>query len=102
MDDLEKQIQRALAPKQPSPFFEARVLAAARREGLARRSRLRMWWTAAVAASVLVVTGSAWQYQRMEQERMAGERAKHQLELALKVTSVKLQRISKKVEQIEN
>jgi hypothetical protein len=102
MDDFEKQIQQALQRKDPSPFFEARVLAAARRDAQARRARWRMWWAGAVAASLLVVTGSAWQYQKIEHERMAGEQAKARLELALKITSVKLQKISHKVDQIEN
>lgn len=102
MDDFEKQLQQALSRKDPSPFFEARVLAAARRDGQARRARWRMWWASAVAASLLVFTGSAWQYEKSVRDRAAGEQAKARLELALKITSVKLQKISQKVEQIQN
>ncbi len=102
MDDFEKQIQQALSRKDPSPFFEARVLAAAKRDAQARRANWRMWWASAVAASLLIVTGSAWQYEKGVQERAAGEQAKARLELALKVTSVKLQKISQKVDAIQN
>jgi hypothetical protein len=98
--DLEQQLKAALARKDPSPFFEARVLAAAKRQGQARHANFRMWWASAVAASLLIVTGSAWQYEKAVRERAAGEDAKARLELALKVTSVKLQRISMKVEGI--
>jgi hypothetical protein len=100
MDDFEKQLQSALAKKDPSPFFEARVLGAVKRQALERRASSRMWWASAVAAALLVVTGSVWQHQRALQEEAAGKDAKARLELALKITSVKLQRISRKVEGI--
>lgn len=100
MDDFEKQLKNALAPKEPSPFFEARVLGAVKRQALERRASSRMWWASAVAAGLLVVTGSAWQYDRALREEAAGKEAKARLELALKITSVKLQRISQKVEGI--
>ena len=38
MDDFEKQLQSALAKKDPSPFFEARVLGAVKRQALERRA----------------------------------------------------------------
>jgi hypothetical protein len=100
MDDFEKQIKEALARKEPSPFFEARVLGAARRQAQERRASSRMWWASAVAAMLLVISGSAWQHERNMREEAAGKEAKARLELALKITSVKLQRISRKVEGI--
>jgi hypothetical protein len=100
MDDFEKQIKDALARKEPSPFFEARVLGAAKRQAQERRASSRMWWASAVAAGLLVVTGSVWQHQRDVREEAAGREAKARLELALKITSVKLQKISQKVEGI--
>ena len=100
MDDFEKQLQNALARKEPSPYFEARVLGAVKRQTLERRASSRMWWASAVAASLLIVTGSAWQYERTAREEAAGKEAKARLELALRITSVKLQRISQKVEGI--
>lgn len=100
MDDFEKQIKDALARKEPSPFFEARVLGAVKRRTIEHRASSRMWWASAVAASLLVITGSAWQHERNLREEAAGKEAKARLELALKITSVKLQRISRKVEGI--
>jgi hypothetical protein len=106
MDDfekqiLERQIKDALQKKEPSPFFEARVLGAAKRQAREHRASARMWWASAVTAALLVMTGSAWQYQRAQQEQAAGKQAKARLELALKITSVKLQQISQKVEGIQ-
>jgi hypothetical protein len=100
MDDFEKQLKDALARKEPSPFFEARVLGAAKRQAQERRASSRLWWASAVAAALLVVTGSVWQHQRDLREETAGREAKARLEQALKITSVKLQRISQKVEGI--
>ena len=60
-----------------------------------------MWWASALAAGLLLMSGSAWQYEKNRQEEAAGKDAKARLELALKVTSVKLQKISIKVEGIQ-
>lgn len=102
MDDFEKQLRNALAKKEPSPFFEARVLGAARRQARERQASARMWWASALAAVLIMVAGLAWQHQRSERvrEEAAGREAKARLELALKITSVKLQKISQKVEGI--
>jgi hypothetical protein len=99
-DDFENQLKLALAKKEPSPFFEARVLGAVKRQQREHRASARMWWASAVAAALLIMSGSAWQYQRNAKEEVAGKEAKARLELALKITSVKLQRISMKVEGI--
>lgn len=101
MDDFERQLKEALAKKEPSPFFEARVLGAVKRQARERRASARMWWASAIAAALLAMTGSAWQYERGVREQAAGMEAKARLELALKITSVKLQRISQKVEGIQ-
>jgi hypothetical protein len=100
MDDFENQLKQALSKKEPSPFFEARVLGAVKRQARERRASARMWWASAFAAALLIATGSTWQYQRTIREEAAGKEAKARLELALKITSVKLQRISQKVEGI--
>lgn len=100
MDDFEKQIKDALARKDPSPFFEARVLGAVKRQAREHRASSRMWWASAIAAVLLMITGGAWQHERNVREEAAGMEAKARLELALKITSVKLQRITRKVEGI--
>lgn len=108
MDDFEHQLRNALSRREPPPWLEAKVLAAASREParvapsawdrLVFGARLR--WVSAAVAVCLIVTGVAWQQERAAQERVAGVNAKAKLELALKVTSVKLQRIKQLVEAV--
>ena len=76
MDDFEEQLKDALARKEPSPFFEARVLGAVKRGKIEHRASSRMWWASALAASLLVITGSAWQHERNVREEVAGKEAK--------------------------
>jgi hypothetical protein len=107
MNDFEKQIRDALARKEPSPGFEARVLAAAGRTEERRNWWQfpfvgRMRWASAVVATVTVVTAVAWRHERAVEDRAAGEAAKARLELALKITSVKLARIQQRVEAHES
>ena len=100
---LEKQLKQALAKKEPSPFFEARVLGAVKRQQKERRASVRMWWASALVAAVLLLTAGLsieLQHQRDLKEEALGREAKARLELALKITSVKLQKISQRVEGI--
>ncbi len=101
MDDLEKQIQNALRRKEPSSGFEARVLGAVRRSESRRPFAGWLRWTSAMAA-VVVAAGVVWQHERNVAERAAGEAAKARLELALKITSVKLNRIQQIVAEHQN
>ena len=109
MEDLERQLKSALERKEPPAWFEAKVLAAAAREGSARRSwwqrvihggRLR--WATALAAVGLVASGVVWHERGVqeERERAAGEAAKAHLVMALKVTSNKLHKIQQKLNEI--
>ncbi len=107
MNDFEKQIRDALARKEPSPGFEARVLAATRRV----EARSSWWnglfsgrarWASAVVAAVVVIAAVGWRHERDVEERAAGEAAKARLEQALKITSVKLAKIQEKVEAHES
>ena len=97
MDDLERQLSEALARQEPSAGFEARVLAAAaqtkERRWFWMPTRLR--WAAAMATVVAIVSTAEW--RREAAERATGEAAKAQLELALKITSEKLQKIQARV-----
>lgn len=95
MDHLEKQLADALGRKEPSAGFEARVLAAAARRKQRRWFAPRFQWAAALAASLVLIAGVV-EY-RESRQRAAGEAAKAQLELALRITSDKLQRISDRV-----
>ncbi len=108
MEDFERQLQNALSRREPPPWLEAKVLAAAREQAPAPRPGvweriapwLRLRWIPALVAVCLIVTGIAWQRERAAQERAAGENAKMKLELALKVTSVKLQKIKQLVDTV--
>ena len=107
MDDLEQQLRNALARKDAPDWFEAKVMAAIRRDGAlpsqrhARRPILRWRLATALLATVLVIGGVTWRHERAVEERAAGEAAKARLELALKITRVKLQRIEQKLNEVE-
>jgi hypothetical protein len=98
MDDFERQLKQAMARKDAPVWFEAKVLAAVERQPQSAWSFFRLRWAAAAVASVLLVSGIAWQQRQESQERVAGERAKAQLELALRITSQKLQHIERQLE----
>ncbi len=94
MDHLEQELKAALKKTDPSPFFEAKVLAA----GRAKKSALRLRWYTAIVAMTLVVMGVFWQHEQAVQERAKGEAAKARLMLALRITSAKLDEIQEKVD----
>jgi len=99
MEDFERHLQESLRRKDPPPYLEARILAAAKDERGAPRPWFwqRTRWAVALGAVVLTVGGVAWQQERAAQERAAGQAAKQRLQLALKITSVKLQQIQREV-----
>jgi hypothetical protein len=101
MDPLEQELKAALRKIDPSPFFESKVLAAANRQARERKTTLRMRWTTAIAAMVLVVTGVFWQHQRTVDEQARGQAAKARLMLALQITSAKLDEIQEKVDRVQ-
>jgi hypothetical protein len=101
MDDFEQQLKRAMARTDPPAWFEAKVLAAARRRPAAKRRFWRLDWAAAALASVLVVSGVVWQHEREERERRLGEEACAKLELALKITRQKLQFVERQIESVQ-
>jgi hypothetical protein len=102
MDDFERQLKQALERKEPSAWFEARVMAAASR---APRRSWAFWktrWVAAACATVALTFGVVWQQQRERQERIAGEQAAAKLQLALRITSKKLQQIETQIAEQGN
>jgi hypothetical protein len=91
MDWLEQELKAALARKDPSPGFAARVEAAARRRpalGVAR-------WVAAAAAMVVMISGGTLAYRRHQ-----GMVAKEQVMLALRITATKLNHIQERVKEV--
>jgi hypothetical protein len=104
MDELEQNLKRALARQDAPVWLEAKVLAAARRNETPR-TRSHSWfavgrlrWATGALAIMTVVTGIAWQRERRADER-AGEEARAKLELALRITSAKLQIIEQRIQQ---
>jgi len=95
MEEFEQHIRNSLARKEPSPWLEAKILAAAEDRRPRRLGRLR--WVSAVAGAAVLIMGIAWQRERAIQERVAGEAAKERLKLALRITSEKLRKIQREV-----
>jgi hypothetical protein len=97
MDPLEQELKAALKKIDPSPFFEARVVAAAGRQARERKVTMRIRWASALVAMALAVAGVFYLHQR-EQEQARGQEAKARLMLALRITSAKLDEIREKVD----
>jgi hypothetical protein len=92
MDPLEQSLRHALARKEPSPGFAARVAGAARQRPPAFRPP--RWWMA-TAAMVVIAAGSgvAWRHRQ-------GEIAKEQVMTAMRITAVKLNRVQAHVREV--
>jgi hypothetical protein len=98
MTDFEDQLRRALERKEPSADFTARVMARAipSKKPMAWLS-WRSWAAAGVAACLcLGAVGVEMEHRRRVQQE--GEAARAQLIQAMHITSVKLQRIHKRVQ----
>jgi hypothetical protein len=99
MEDFERQLRDALARKEQPPTFDSKVFAAIA-AGSSKRWvfwRWGPWRWEAVAASVLVLAAFWAQREQALHERAAGEAAKARLEVALKITVVKLSKIQRTV-----
>jgi hypothetical protein len=97
MTDFEDQLRRALQRKEPSPDFAARVVARATQvRRPAPWANWRSWAAMGLAASLCVgVVGLEMEHRQRVREQ--GEAASRQLIQAMHITSVKLQKIQKKV-----
>jgi hypothetical protein len=123
-DDLEQQLKNALRREEAPAWFEARVMnavdQATQQKFASERSRHhagnrpRWQWILATAAGAVAAigVGGEWQHHvaeermrmvRLEiQQREAGEAAKAQLQLALRITSTKLAEIQRKIDAERN
>jgi hypothetical protein len=92
--DIEKSLQLALRPEEPSPDFTSRVMARVAAESqLSRRARWRV--PAALAASlVLLAVGLGLVQQQREVQRLHSAR---QLAIALEITSSQLNQVQQKL-----
>jgi hypothetical protein len=95
MEDFEQQLRNALARKEPSQTFEAKVYATARPRQSVRGV---FWHWAAELAAVILIAGGFWlRYDHEAHERAAGEAAKARLQLALRITVTELSKIQNTV-----
>ncbi len=99
-EELESWLRASLAARPAPPGFATRVMAALPEErgpriaprGRRWRPALRLATAAALALSVL--SGTLWQ---QHERRKAGERAREQVLLALRITAVTLNNVGQKV-----
>lgn len=99
-DDFEQQLRNALARKQQPPELEAKVFAAIAREKARPKFAFSAFWrweAVAVMASILLAAVSWTGHERELQQRAAGEAAKSQLQLALRITATELGKIQRTV-----
>ncbi len=120
MDDLERHLKDALAREEAPAGFEARVMSAVNQAAESSRGRARprfgerpRWqWIFATAAAVVVIgVGTEWEHhaavervkaahfemEHINADREAGQAAKAQLQLALRITSTKLEEIQQRI-----
>lgn len=84
---LESDLRRTLRRESPAPGFSSRVLK--RIESERRVPRRGNWWRAAAAGVMFFALGGGW-IAHHEMERRAGERARDQALLALRIASSKI------------
>ena len=105
-DDLEQELRSALRPLPPPQGFANRVVArslelsarptapfAVRRTGLAPILR----WS--IAAVLLLAIGLGGVFEHQRQRQIAGERARQQVLLALRITGFTLQNVRNRVDK---
>jgi hypothetical protein len=100
-EDLEHLLRQGLRPRQAPAGFSARLMAHFPETSPVRSfQKKRTFWVAAARWATAVVLlgvagGSYWQHQ--QQERVAGERARAQLFLALRMSAATLNDVQHKV-----
>lgn len=95
-DNLERDLREGLAERSAPDGFAEKVLAGVTNQRARRESRptLFLHWRSALAAvliAAVLITAVLWQRQR--QQRIAGERARAQVILAMRITSSTLDAI---------
>jgi hypothetical protein len=107
MTPFEEQLKQAMARREPSPDFTARVLARAAREQLQATEsgrwgwfpRRRAWRLAGAMAALLVMSGSAL-YQQHDRV-VRGKAAKEKLLVAVRIAGLKLRQAHRQVLETE-
>ena len=88
--DLERELKSALSHERPSAGFADRVIRATVETPRQTRGAARRVWRGLAAAAVLAAVIGGWGLRTIA-ERRAGERARDEVLLALRITSDKLQ-----------
>lgn len=96
LDDFERELREGLAARPAPEGFAERVFAriASRKAPRQARPALFLHWRGALAAvliAAVLVTAALW--QRRREQRIAGERARAQVILALRITNSTLDAI---------
>ena len=99
MIEFEDQLRSALGRQQPPPDFTRQVLARAARLDRPKVKSWHPWAAGCLAASLLVGCLSFANYEQQREREQARE-ARTKVMRALKITSVKLRHIEKRVEGI--
>lgn len=100
-EDLEDLLRRGLKPRQTPAGFSTRVMGRlAETSHVSSLQKKRIFWLPAIrwaaAAVLLAVAGASyWDYQ--QKERIAGDRARGQLILALRISAATLNDVQQKV-----
>jgi hypothetical protein len=112
MDRLEQELKRALERVEPPMGFAERVMARAAEADRETAGRRGNWWAyfvqarglrwALTGALCLAIAAGGVGYHLAEQRRLAGEQARDQLMLALRVTASKLQLAQAEVRQMNS
>ena len=110
MNRLEDALKHALRQEEAPEGFADRVLNCVAKPSINEPATRRSWrelfaqplvrWAAAAAVCAAVVIGGV-HYRQAQRERAAGEAAKQQLVLALRIAGSKLQLAKSKVQQIQ-
>jgi hypothetical protein len=99
-EDLEHWLRQGLRPRQTPAGFSARLMARLPESPVRSSRKKHTFWVASARWATAVVLlgvagGSYWQHQ--QQERVAGERARAQLFLALRMSAATLNDVQHKV-----
>jgi hypothetical protein len=97
MDNFEKELREQLQARSAPDGFTDRVMARIPAGRTPRPLGQPLWRWAAVAAVLAVTALGGMEHER--QQRIAGERAREQVLLALRITGITLHQVQSKVRQ---
>lgn len=97
-EELERDLRDGLTVRAAPDGFAKNVLARIETRKKAAPVRMPMWrWAAAAAIILGLFAGGRWEQQR--EQRIAGEQARDQVILALRITGSTLEAVQQKIQQ---